>query len=346
MPIICKYYLKLDDHRLQCTLCSHYCVLDSGEYGKCKVRMNSAGELISLNYAAVTGAAIDPIEKKPLHNYLPGANVFSFGCYGCNFRCLNCQNYGISDAEIFDIKRIIADNSNIIPPEIIVQNAVNHHCEGIAYTYSEPTVFWEYCEDIIKIAKLNVPEMKHILVTNGFFSRELLKDIIENRYIDAMNIDLKFMNEHYTDICGASAKPVLNNIREIAKNSSIHLEITNLVIPNLNDDDSDFRKLCEFIYELSPMIPLHFSKFFPTYKLNKTQSTDENVLLRAKEIAEEIGLKYVYIGNTNLQDVSDTKCPNCSQIIIKRNHYSTEIVGTRKGDEIECQNCKKKIRIK
>lgn len=318
----------------------------SGEYGKCRVRQNNGYNIVSLNYGAVTGAAIDPVEKKPLYNYMPGCNVFSFGCYGCNFRCLNCQNYNISDPEIFDLKKIISFEDNLVSPNIIIENALKYKCEAIAYTYSEPTVFWEYCEDIIKSAKQKAPEIKHILVTNGFFSTELLNDIIENQYIDAMNIDLKFMDSNYDKICGGKVKPVLHNIKKIVQNSRIHLEITNLIIPELNSDINKIRELCKFVYELSPEIPMHFSKFFPMYKMGNYASTDENILLLAKSTAEEIGLKFVYIGNTGLKNVSDTICPKCNSLMIHRHNYQTQILGIKEENYINCKECNYKLKIK
>lgn len=346
LKYISKYSKIIDSNKTQCLLCSHYCVISNNGYGKCKVRKNIDNQLIAQNYGAITGVAIDPIEKKPLYHYMPGAKVLSFGCFGCNSKCINCQNYSISDSDIFDIEKIIADNNNYSTPDILLDLAIQNKCEGIAYTYSEPTVFWDFCEDIIKLAKINAPELKHIVVTNGFFSNELIKSIIENNFIDAMNIDLKFINNKYHAICDAQLKPILKNIENIYKKSNIQIEITNLLIPTLNDSDDDIKKLCDFIANLSTDIPIHFSKFFPIYKSKYLLPTFESTLLRAREIAEEVGLKYVYIGNTELANVSDTHCPECHELMIKRNGYSTNILGVKESNFIKCNKCNFKLKIK
>lgn len=336
MPIKSKYYRRIDAERLQCLLCMHYCVMRLGEMGSCRVRQNVDNELVSLNYGAITGVAIDPMEKKPLYHFLPGSKVLSFACYGCNFTCLNCQNYGISDYEKFDINQIIRESSNMLSPERIAEAAIQHQCEAIAYTYSEPTVFWDFCEDVINIAKQNAPEIKHIMVSNGYFSLELLQYIIDNELIDAINVDLKFMNQHYASVCGGRVNPILRNIEHIAKNSSIHLEVTNLMIPTLNETEEDVQKLCDFIYSLSPELPVHFSKFFPTHKMMNFPHTNEESLLMAREVALSTGLKYVYIGNTNLANVSDTLCPDCGNILIQRNYYNTVVSGITNN---KCSHC-------
>lgn len=341
MPVRSTYYRVLDADRVQCLLCMHYCILRQGEYGLCRVRQNVGNELYSLNYGAITGVAIDPMEKKPLYHFLPGSRVLSLACYGCNFTCLNCQNYGISDYEKFDINRIISDVSNMVSPEQIAGAAIHHKCEAIAYTYSEPSVFWEYCEDVIRITKSNTPQIKHLMVSNGYFSRELLQNIIDNELIDAMNIDLKFMNDYYESVCGGKLNPILKNIQHIVQNSNIHIEVTNLMIPSLNDDAEEVQKLCDFIVSLSPGIPVHFSKFFPTHKMKDFQHTSEESLILARDIALSSGLRYVYIGNTNLQNVSNTLCPECKNTLIQRNHYNTLVTGII---ENKCSQCGSEIK--
>ncbi len=333
-----KYFKSLSGNRLQCTLCNHYCVLNLDEVGKCRVRQNVQGEMISLNWGKPTGFCLDPIEKKPLYHYYPGSSVLSFGCLGCNFTCLNCQNYHLSsefsNEELFNTEAMVS-------PAQIVDLTIKNNAIGIAYTYSEPTVFWDYILDIIKAAKQTNPELKHILVTNGYLSTELLEEIIANNYIDAMNIDLKFIDPiNQKNVCGSELRPILKNIELIANHSNIHLELTNLIIPGLNDSDLAISTLSDTVFSISAKIPLHFSRFYPIFNMQEVSHTSDNVLLRAKQIAERAGIENVFIGNTSIEGVSDTLCSKCGNKLIIRNDYKVNIQAERTQDGLICAKCK------
>ena len=342
---VSKYSQVIDKEVLRCTLCNHYCVIPNGGLGKCRVRQNINGDLISLNWGRVCSICIDPIEKKPLYHFYPGAKVLSFACLGCNFTCLNCQNYHISK-EWTQEYLTSSENDRIISPNEIVRHAVANSVLGIAYTYSEPTVYWDYIADIISESRIQAPELKHILVTNGYFSDEVLDEIIANELIDAMNIDLKFIDEaNYRKIAGAKLQPILRNIERIVSESDIHFEITNLLIPGVNDDDEVIAKLCETVKSISADIPIHFSGFFPTYKMQNIESTAISALINAKQIAESIGIRHIFIGNTAADGVSDTLCKHCGEILIKRNGYNVTILGKKVSNGMECATCSSVIEI-
>lgn len=330
---------------VRCYLCAHYCVIKNKNFGVCKVRFNYEGKLFTMTWGQAEGLAIDPIEKKPLYHFKPSSKVLSFGTPGCNFFCLNCQNNSLSQlikkSDISEFR-----NKNVEPFEIL-QLAVYNSVDGIAYTYSEPTIFFEYVRDIIHLTKINqeTSNLFHIFVSNGFFSKELLKFIVDEKLIDAINIDLKFFDDKkYKKITGGSLMPVLDSIRFLYENK-IHIEITNLVIPDINDDDEDFEKLTSFIASLSSDIPLHFSRFYPHYKMLSKSPTKLERLIRAKEIAHKNGLFFVYIGNTNLADVENTYCPKCSYNLIKRKNYRIFINFEMKKNNNFCPDCGAEIKI-
>lgn len=340
-----KYSQAIDKKVVRCTLCNHYCVIPNGGLGKCRVRQNINGELISLNWGRVCSICIDPIEKKPLYHYYPGAKVLSFACLGCNFTCLNCQNSYISN-EWTQEDLTASSSERIILPVEIVRHAVANKVLGIAYTYSEPTVYWDYISDIISESRIHASQLKHILVTNGYFSDEVLDEIISNNMIDAMNIDLKFIDEaNYKKIAGAKLQPILHNIERIVNESDIQLEITNLLIPGVNDSEAEIDQLCNIIKSISAEIPIHFSAFFPTYKMRNSEQTPMSALIKAKQIAETIGIRNIYIGNTLLDGVSDTLCEQCGGIMIKRKVYDVTIMGKIVSNGIECAKCSSVIEI-
>lgn len=342
---VSKYSQAIDKELVRCTLCNYYCVIPNGGLGKCRVRQNINGDLISLNWGKVCSICIDPIEKKPLYHYYPGAKVLSFACLGCNFTCLNCQNSHISN-EWTQEDLTASSSERIILPVEIVRHAVANNVLGIAYTYSEPTVYWDYIADIIAESHIHAPELKHIFVTNGYFSDEVLDEIISNNMIDAMNIDFKFIDEtNYRKIAGAKLQPILNNINRIVNESDIYLEITNLLIPGVNDSEVAIAQLCETVNSISADIPIHFSAFFPTYKMRNSEQTPISALIKAKHIAESIGIRYIYLGNTSLDGVSDTVCGQCGGILIKRNGYNVTIMGKIVSNGIECASCGSEIEI-
>lgn len=301
-------YYKKEDQNIQCLLCPHFCIIISHERGKCRTRINLDGKLNTLVYGESDLGDhyfhVDPIEKKPLYHFYPGSYSLSFGTPGCNLFCQNCQNYNLSQATPRDI------GESYLSPEKIVELAYKNKCKSISYTYTEPTIFYEYAMDTSKIAKEK--KIKNVWITNGFINPKPLKKALP--YIDAVNIDLKALSEEfYQDVCGAKLKPILKTIETAFE--STYIEITNLLIPNLNNSDEDIQKLVDFVSELSCEIPLHFSAYRPTYKM-EIESTPPETLHRAKEIADK-KLKYVYLGN--IATNNDTLCPKCKSSVIKRN---------------------------
>ncbi|MCC7572696.1 MAG: AmmeMemoRadiSam system radical SAM enzyme [Candidatus Methanofastidiosum sp.] len=322
------FYQK-EDENTRCLLCPHVCLIPPNERGKCRTRINLYGKLNTLVYGESDSEKlyfhVDPVEKKPLYHFYPGSYSLSFGTPGCNLFCQNCQNYNLSQSTPSDI------GDHFLKPNKIVELAKTYDCKSISYTYTEPTIFYEYLMDTSKIAKEN--DIKNIWVTNGFINPKPLKEALP--YIDAMNIDLKaFSDEFYQNICGGRLNPVLETIKTSFKIT--HIEITNLLIPTLNDSDEDIGKLVDFVSNLSDDIPLHFSAYRPMYKM-EIKPTPTDTLYRAKEIAEK-KLKYVYLGNVAAN--SDTFCPKCKSIVVKRN-YKVEI---NLVDE-KCPICNTKISI-
>ena len=302
-------FYRKENSSMRCLLCPHVCLIEPDKRGKCKARINLDGKLNTLVYGESDLEKlyfhVDPIEKKPLYHFYPGSYSLSFGVPGCNLFCENCQNYDLSQSTPNDIK------DRFLKPKKIVELAKSYNCKSISYTYTEPTIFYEYVIDTSKIAKEE--GIKNVWVTNGFINPKPLKDALP--YIDAMNIDLKFFSEElYQKICGGKLRPVLETIRTASKET--HIEITNLLIPTLNDSDEDIEKLVDFVAELNKDIPLHFSAYRPMYKM-KIESTRSETLYRAKEIAER-KLNYVYLGNVPAHN--DTLCPVCKNTVIKRNH--------------------------
>ncbi|MCK9255241.1 MAG: AmmeMemoRadiSam system radical SAM enzyme [Bacteroidales bacterium] len=320
-----KYYEKLEDGRIHCTLCPHECKLSEGKIGRCKTRQNINGELISLSYGNLVAIHIDPIEKKPLYHFLPGSSSFSLGTAGCNMNCKNCQNSEISQNSPLQLEYIEAT------PEQIVASAKKNKCESIAYTYTEPTVFYEFVLETAKLAKEN--GIKNIIISNGFINPEPLKELIP--YLDAANIDLKaFKDSIYRDITSASLEPILNNLK-ILLDSDVWLEITNLIIPNHTDDMEMIAEMCDWLVENNfAETPLHFSRFFPSYKMQNVPPTPVATVEQAAQIAKSKGIKYVYLGNVH-QEEGNTNCSNCGQTLIKRKTYKTE-TNEFSG---KCKNC-------
>ncbi|NPV49824.1 MAG: AmmeMemoRadiSam system radical SAM enzyme [Candidatus Methanofastidiosum sp.] len=322
-------FYKKEDGNIRCLLCPHVCLIGPNERGKCRVRINLDGRLNTLVYGESESEKhyfhVDPIEKKPLYHFYPGSYSLSFGTPGCNLFCENCQNYTLSQSNSGDIK------DHFLKPEKIVELAKAYDCKSISYTYTEPTIFYEYLIDTSKIAKKE--GIKNVWVTNGFINPNPLKEALP--FIDAMNIDLKsFSEDFYQKVCGGRLRPVLETIKKASKET--HIEITNLLIPTLNDSDEEITKIVDFVSGLSNEIPLHFSAYRPMYKMNK-EPTPINTIFRAKEIAEK-RLKYVYLGN--IPTNNDTICPNCKSTVIKRD-YKVKI---SLMDE-KCPICNTKIPI-
>lgn len=282
----CDLYKK-EKEKVRCLACSHKCLISEGKTGICGVRKNIKNKLYLLVYGKVASMNVDPIEKKPLYHFLPGTMSFSICTVGCNFRCLWCQNFDISQVS----KKGIIFGEDISPSEI-VKRAIQTGCKSISYTYTEPAIFIEFVKDIAKLAKKK--KLKNILVTNGYFSKESF-DYIKD-YVDAMNIDLKsFSDEFYSKYCGGRLKPVLETIKR-AHDKGIHIELTTLVIPGLNDSEEEFEKIAKFIASIDKNIPWHISRFFPMYKMLNKQITPLETLKKAEKIGKRY-LKYVHIGN-------------------------------------------------
>ncbi|MEM3054182.1 MAG: AmmeMemoRadiSam system radical SAM enzyme [Candidatus Bathyarchaeia archaeon] len=325
------FYEKLENNFVHCFLCSHHCRIAEGKRGICSVRENIGGTLYSLVYGKLIANAVDPIEKKPLFHFLPGSRAYSIATVGCNFRCLNCQNYDISQMPKPQ-KPVLGEE---VSPEEIVEAAKFYKCESIAYTYTEPTIFFEYAYETAKLAKKE--GIKNVFVSNGYISEEALKTIAP--YLDANNIDLKsFSDDFYKKVCGARLDPVLDAIR-MHKELGIWIEITTLVIPSLNDSEENFRKIAEFIKNLDDNIPWHVTRFYPAYRLLDLPSTPVSVLDKARKIGLEIGLKYVYQGNVPGEG-ENTYCPSCGKLLIQRQGYDVKLYEIR---DSKCPSCGSKI---
>ncbi len=321
------YYEKLEDGRVHCLLCPQDCRIAEGKRGVCGVRSNSGGILYSEIYNRAMARGMDPIEKKPLYHFHPGAMIYSLGTRGCNQSCQFCQNWHMlqSGAHTFEITARQA-----------VDEALSHASEGIAYTYNEPTIWYEFVLDCSRLAREE--GLANVLVTNGSINPEPFAQLAP--FVDAMNIDVKSMEpDFYRKICSSKLEPVLATCRA-AKEAGIHVEITNLVIPTLNDTGELFGELVDFVAELGPEVPLHFSAYFPNYKMT-IEPTPLSSLLRAREIAAQ-QLYYVYLGNVAAREGSNTYCPQCGNLLISRRGYGTSIEGIRDGD---CDNCGRKVDV-
>lgn len=306
------FYEKLGDNKVKCKLCPRECVLSDGLIGFCRVRQNLGGVLYTLNYGRIASVNVDPIEKKPFFHFLPGSKSFSIAAAGCNLRCRYCQNWEISQRSVDE--RI----DEFIPPEKIVDLAIKSGSKSIAYTYSEPIVFYEYMLDIAKIAKKK--GLKNAIVTAGFINKKPLENLLE--YIDAIKVDLKgFNDEFYRKYTSGDLKSILETLKIIRK-SKKHLEIVNLIIPGVNDNEDDIKKLCLWIKEnLGNDIPLHFTRFYPNYKMTDTPPTPKSTLIMARKIALDVGLKYVYTGNIDNPEGEATYCADGSIAIERRGFF-------------------------
>lgn len=332
-----KFYQKKEKNLVKCNLCNHFCLINKGKTGVCRVRKNIDGKLNSLVYGYPVAINVDPIEKKPLFHFLPGTFSLSLGTLGCNFFCANCQNWDISQANKIEekIKKL-----DYVSPEKIIESAIGDGCSSISCTYNEPTIFTEYALDIMKLARIN--GLKNVWVSNGYMSNDCLKEIIP--YLDAINVDLKSMDEKfYKTNCGAKLKPVLENLKTL-KQEQVHLEITTLIIPTLSDDIGMLTEIADFIVnELDSDVPWHISKFSPeiSWKLKKIPPTGDDIIYEAYEIGKEAGLKYVYVGNIPGDQKENTYCSKCGELAISRFGYNIE----RHDNNGRCAYCDKSLDI-
>jgi len=323
-------YETMSDQRVRCLLCSHQCVIGNHKRGICGVRENREGVLETRVYGLLIAASDDPIEKKPLFHVMPGSRSFSIATVGCNFKCRFCQNA--------DIAQMPADRDGMVTgdpttPGQVVAAARKRQCATIAYTYTEPTVFFEFACDTAELA--HGQGIKNVFVTNGFMSEAALTRI--SPWLDAANVDLKaFSNEFYRKHCGAQLEPVKSTLKRM-KALGIWVEVTTLIIPGLNDDPDELSRLATFIAaDLGPETPWHVSRFHPTYRLMDRRATPVETLLQARRIGIEAGLKYVYTGNIPGQGGEDTLCPGCGQTVIARKGFQ---ITTKQVEAGHCRSC-------
>lgn len=330
-----KLFKKLDDKRVCCQACWHYCQIAAGRRGVCSVRENREGELYSLVYGQAVGVSSDPVEKKPLFHFLPGSHALSFGTLGCNFSCRFCQNWFQSQSVKQEKKplHLIEQYSKKMSPRELVDLALEWDCVSIAYTYNEPAVFIEYAFDTMKLA--HEKGLKNIFVTNGYQSPESFQ--LTKNYLDAVNVDLKsFREDFYQKICGGvKLAPVLENIKKYYQ-AGIWTEVTTLVIPGESDSQKELTQMAEFIKSVSFNIPWHLSAFHPAYQMVNKEPTSQKKLLEAYRIGKKAGLNYVYLGNIIDPKHASTYCPNCGQELVKRDDYSLAKLNLEGNN---CPNC-------
>jgi len=305
-------YKPLNEKKVKCNLCNHHCVIKNGRRGICGVRENQEGTLKTLVYGKLIASSIDPVEKKPLFHFFPGSLSYSIATVGCNFKCLFCQNADIAQMPSDHDGMIMGD---FVTPEDIVDAAEKGNCKSIAYTYTEPTVYFEFAYDTAKIA--HEKGIQNVFVTNGYMTSEALEMI--SPYLDAANVDLKAFNEKfYKEICNAKLEHVKETLK-LMKSLGIFVEVTTLLIPGLNDDRHELEMLAEFLVKsLGPETPWHISRFHPTYKLLDRPSTPVETLVMAREIGIKSGLKYVYTGNVPGDNGENTFCYKCKKMLIDR----------------------------
>jgi pyruvate formate lyase activating enzyme len=319
-----------EGQKVRCRLCHFRCLIGPGKLGHCFVRRNIDGKLYSLNYHKVCAANPDPIEKKPLYHFLPGSRSYSIAAIGCNFRCEFCQNWQISQAAL-ETGRI--DGEDLSPAQVVA-GALQTDCQSIAYTYTEPTIFMELCNDCARPAQER--GLANVFVSNGYMTREALDFAAD--WLDGINVDLKaFSDDYYQQLCSARLQPVLDTITYIARETKIWMEITTLLLPGQNDSEEELKKLTDFLVtNAGPDVPWHISRFYPQYKYTDSQPTPLESLRRAEEIGRAAGLHYVYLGNMPGAKSESTHCYHCGRMLIERTGY--RIVANHIKDA-KCPQC-------
>jgi pyruvate formate lyase activating enzyme len=322
-----RWWESMPDRRVHCFLCPRHCHIGEGQAGFCFIRVNEGGKLYSLGYASPAALQIDPIEKKPLNHFLPDSRVFSLGTAGCNMGCFFCQNWDISKSKSDQIR------STHVPPEDVVSLAIRYGCPSIAFTYNEPTIWGEYVIDICRAAR--EAGIRTVMVTNGYVTREAFHDIYD--HVDAANVDLKAFSENfYGRVTLTHLQPVLDVLQWLKQETAVWFEITNLLIPTLNDDPDEIRRLSDWILEhLGPDVPLHFTAFHPDFKLQDKPRTPPETLHAARKIATDAGLHFVYEGNIR-SDGAHTYCPGCRRILVRRSWHDVQENVIREG---KCPSC-------
>lgn len=325
----------MEDGRVKCHVCNRECVIPEGKYGFCRTRQNKDGKLYTLIYGVVSSASVDPIEKKPLYHFMPCSTSYSLGTVGCNFRCKNCQNYTISQMRIDEV------NTVEILPESALDRAVSSGCRSISFTYNEPAIWFEYTYDTAKLA--HEAGIATVYVTNGYISEKALRMIAP--YLDAFSVDIKaFRDKFYKEVCSAKLAPVLKSAK-LARELGMHVEVVNLIIPTLNDSPEEIRELVQWVRDnLGDYTPLHFTRFYPYYKLDKLPPTPLRTLETAYNIAKEEAMKYVYVGNVPGTEKDNTYCPNCGKLLIRRHGFDVTCDGLTSDNR--CQKCNTEIEIR
>lgn len=323
-----KWWKPIDRNKLLCTLCPRYCEIGKGQPGFCYIRQNINGELYSIGYGRPTGFAIDPVEKKPLNHFLPGSSILSFGTAGCNLGCKFCQNWSISKAKLDD------NNSIYASPEDVILLAKKYSTPSIAFTYNDPTIFGEYVIDISRIARQE--GINSVMVTAGYIDKDARKEVYQ--FVDAANVDLKgFTEKFYHKNTFSHLKDVLDTIFWLKHETNIWIELTTLLIPDENDSDEEIKNECDWIISnIGDSVPLHFTAFHPDFRMTDKHPTTHLTLLKAKEIASALGIKYCYVGNVHDTKNQSTYCPNCNSLLIKRDWHSTNVIGLTKD---QCSKC-------
>ncbi|KAF1085183.1 Radical SAM superfamily protein [Sporotomaculum syntrophicum] len=325
------FYTKGPEEQVNCKVCPRLCNIAPGKRGFCRVRENVGGTLYAVNYAECSSYALDPIEKKPLYHFYPGQLILSLGTVGCNLRCGFCQNWQIAQG---------TPQTTRLEPEQAVELALQQRergypCVGLAYTYSEPFMWYEYVYDTARLA--HDAGLKNVLVTNGYVNEQPLQTLLP--YIDAMNIDVKaFTDDFYRSTCAGRLEPVLRTVETVY--GQCHMEITTLLVTGLNDSPEEIKRLVDWLAGIDPNIPLHFSRYFPNYKLDLPPTSEETMKM-AKNLARQ-QLRYVYLGNVPQLAAADTTCPGCGSILINRQGYQTQIGELGGG---VCLECGKKIPV-
>ena len=324
-----KYWHKLEDGRVQCDLCPRFCKIHPGQRGLCFVRANVDDRVVLTSYGRSTGFCVDPIEKKPLNHFYPGSSVLSFGTAGCNLFCRFCQNWDISKSRETDIM------SSTATPEMIAQAASDAGCKSVAYTYNDPVIFHEYAIDTAQACAEK--GIKSVAVSAGYVCPEPRAEFY--RYMDAVNVDLKaFSEDFYWKLTGSHLQNVLETLIYLRKETNVWVEITTLVIPDLNDSDRELHELSQWVVtELGPDVPLHFSAFHPDFKMLDVPATSKETLIRARDIAKKNGVRYAYTGNVHHVEGDSTYCHSCGECLIQRDWY--ELSQWNLDEQGRCKHC-------
>ena len=330
-PNIEAAYYTREDGYYKCGLCPHGCRIKPGEYGRCGTRYGEEDMLVAYTYGKISSICVDPIEKKPLYHFYPGSKAFSVGSVGCNMTCRHCQNFAISQYSTGKKRTTYAS------PEKLVGMCRKEKIDILSFTYNEPTIWYEYIMDVMDLD----PELICVLITNGLVNEEPLRELC--KVTSAMNIDVKaFTDEFYMKVCGAHLEDVLKSVK-IVFDQKVHLELTYLMIPGMNDSLDEIRQFAEWVKnELSEDVPVHFSRFHPDNEMNDIHWTSPESLIAARDAAMEVGLNYVYLGNIIAEGTSDTLCSECGAAVIKRLGYLVEIEAL---DGNRCAACKHKLNM-